>query len=149
MFHLAQVNIARARFPLEDPRMLGFTARLAEINAIAESSPGFIWRSLDDESPFDSRTVINISVWQSVEALKEFSYTSIHKELFRNRHQWFERLDRPSLAMWWIPAGTVPAMADAVARLNHIRDRGETAQAFTFRSIFPPPETGARRAQQA
>jgi heme-degrading monooxygenase HmoA len=147
MFHLAQVNIARARFPLTDPAMHGFVSRLAEINSIAESSPGFVWRFKDDVEALDDRTVFNMSIWESVEALKEFTYRSTHCELFRDRHQWFERLQVPSLAMWWLAAGHVPTVAEAKARLDHIRDHGETAFAFTFRNLFPAPELD--RAQNA
>ena len=149
MFHLAQVNIARAQFPLDDPRMHGFTSRLGEINAIAESSPGFVWRWKENDHPFDERTVVNMSVWESVEALKNFSYNSAHKELFRNRQQWFEKLSLPSLAMWWVLAGTLPTIGEAVERLNHVRDHADTRRAFTFRNIFPAPEAAWTRAQQA
>lgn len=149
MFHLAQVNIARAQFALDDPRMHGFTSRLSEINGLAEVSPGFVWRWLDDNHPFDARTVVNISVWESIEALKAFTYNSAHLELFRKRGDWFEKLSTPSLAMWWVPAGTVPTIDEAVARLSHIRDHGETAFAFTFRNLFPAPEAAEARAHQA
>jgi hypothetical protein len=149
MFHLAQVNIARAQFPLDDGRMHGFTSRLSEINVIAETSAGFIWRWTDDSHPFDQRTLVNISVWDSVQALKDFTYSSAHVQLFRNRSEWFEKPSAPSLAMWWIPAGTLPTVDDAIARLNHIRDHGESAFAFTFRNVFPAPDAAAVRAHQA
>jgi heme-degrading monooxygenase HmoA len=156
MFHLAQVNIARAKFALDDPRMNAFISRLGEINAIAEESPGFIYRFTGDEfsnpfyaTRFDRRYVFNLSVWESLETLKEFTFTSSHKELFRDRQEWFERLTAPSLAMWWVPAGHTPDIEEAVVRLDHITLHGETRFAFTFRSTFPAPDAAEARAQQA
>jgi hypothetical protein len=149
MFHLAQVNIARAQFPLDDPRMHGFTSRLSEINAIAEKAPGFVWRWTDDNHPFDERTVVNISVWECIQALKDFTYSSAHVELFRSRGEWFEKLSFPSLAMWWIPAGTLPTIEEAVVRLKHIQDHGPTLFAFTFANVFPAPDAAAATAHQA
>jgi heme-degrading monooxygenase HmoA len=146
-YHLAQVNIARARYRLNDTRMEGFVSRLKEINSLAENSPGFVWRYREDVEAGEN-VVFNMSVWESVEALKEFSYSSSHKELFRNRHQWFERMETPSLAMWWIPAGMLPTSDEGKEKLDHIRDYGETALAFTFRNLFPSPE-GEARAQRA
>ena len=93
--------------------------------------------------------MVNISVWESIQTLKDFTYSSAHVELFRKRGEWFEKLSTPSLAMWWTPAGNLPTIDEAVARLNHIRDHGETAFAFTFRNIFPAPEAESARAQQA
>jgi hypothetical protein len=154
MFHLAQVNIARARFPLDHPAMHGFVSRLAEINALAESAPGFVWRYKDETQgssayveAFDDQTVFNMSIWGTLDALRGFTYGSTHRELFRDRHQWFERLPVPSLAMWWIAAGHIPSVGEAKARLDHIRDHGESAFAFTFRNPFPAPEMD--RAQSA
>jgi hypothetical protein len=156
MFHLAQVNIARAKFALDDPRMNGFISRLGEINAIAEESPGFVFRFTGDEfsnsfyaTRFDRRYVFNMSVWESLDTLKEFTYTSSHQELFRGRHEWFERLTAPSLALWWVPAGHTPDIEEAVVRLDHIALHGETCFAFTFRSTFPAPDAAEARAQQA
>jgi heme-degrading monooxygenase HmoA len=146
-YHLAQVNIARARYRLNDTRMEGFVSRLKEINSLAENSPGFVWRYREDVEAGEN-VVFNMSVWESVEALKEFSYSSSHKELFRNRHQWFERMETPPLAMWWIPVGILPTPDQGKAKLDHIRDHGETALAFTFRNLYPSPE-GEARAQRA
>jgi hypothetical protein len=143
MYHLAQVNIARARFALDDARMQGFVSRLAEINGLAESSPGFVWRHKDDVDGTayiqvfeDDQMLFNMSVWESVEALKDFSYQSDHKDLLRLRHQWFEKLTGALLAMWWIPSGTLPTVEEAKRRLDHLGEFGETPFAFTFRTVF-------------
>src|ERR687895_715621 len=99
MFHVAQVNIARLLAPLDDPRIHGFASRLEEINRLAESSPGFVWRFTGAEyGANDSRILFNMSVWETLEALKEFTYRSTHRELLKERHSWFERMDTPSLA---------------------------------------------------
>lgn len=150
MFQLAQVNIARALYPLEDPAMIGFTSRIEEINALAESAPGFVWR-FKDEEPYErvfagERLLFNMSVWESVEALRKFTYGSAHRELFRDRASWFGKFGAPALAMWWIAAGSRPTVEEAKARLDHLAAHGESEFAFTFRRVFGPPSA---RAQQA
>src|SRR5919198_2764622 len=99
-FHLAQVNIGRLRAPLDDPSMLGFVSQLDPINAIADRSPGFVWRLQTDEGtatavrPFeDERLLINMSVWESLEALADFVYRSAHTPVMRRRREWFEHLE--------------------------------------------------------
>lgn len=158
MFHLAQVNIGRLRAPVTDPQIEGFVSRLDEINALAERSPGFVWRltgygnNATDIRVFeDPMIAMNLSVWESIETLKDFVYRTMHKELLPPRHQWFERMTTPYMAMWWIPAGTLPTPEEAKARIEHITAHGETAHAFTFRNPFPPPseETEAAAATTA
>ncbi len=144
--HLAQLNIARMRAPLDHPSMQGFTGRLDEINAIAERSPGFVWRLQTDEGnatsirPYDDPDVlVNLSVWESVEAFEDFTYRSAHGELVRNGNAFFERPTAPQIVLWWIPAGTLPDLEDAKRRLERLRERGPTPEAFSFRHRFPPP----------
>lgn len=142
--HLAQLNIGKIKYPLEDPRMAEFVENLVRINALAETMPGFVWR-LKDESgnathipAFDDPAIIvNMSVWESVEAFKEYVYKSDHSDFLRRRHLWFERL-MPYMVMWWIPVGHVPTVEEAKARLVHLENHGETAHAFTFRQLFEP-----------
>jgi len=145
-YHLAQVNIARALAPLDSPVMAGFVARIAEINALAEASPGFVWRFQDDTGnalyvrPYaDERILFNLSVWQSPDHLKAYVYQSKHIELMRQKQQWFEHSDEAILALWWISAGSLPTVDDAKARLAHLRQHGPTAHAFGFRQVFPQP----------
>src|SRR5215211_3054046 len=104
-FHLAQVNVARMLAPLTDPVMAGFVARLGEINQLAESSPGFVWRLTEDVNPFDSDILFNLSVWESLEARRQFVYRTSHKEVLAAREEWFQRFEGPYVALWWIPAG--------------------------------------------
>jgi len=146
-WHLAQVNIARALAPLDDPLLADFMAKLDEVNQFAVASPGFVWRLQDDSgnatdfAAFDDpRIIINLSVWSSVEALFDFAYRTAHAPVMARRREWFARLDRPHLALWWIPAGTLPTIPAAVARLDHLWRRGPTPHAFTFKQRFAPGE---------
>jgi hypothetical protein len=148
---LAQVNIARMRGPLEDPIMRGFVARLDEINALADRSPGFVWRLQTDAGnatylrPYDDdRILINLSVWESVEDLRRYVYRSAHSELLRRRQEWFEKIDAPVLALWWVPAGHIPSIDEAKKRLEHLERHGPTPFAFTFRSVYAADEEIAR-----
>jgi hypothetical protein len=143
--HLAQMNIGRMRAPIESDTMAGFVARLAEINALADASDGFVWRFQGEGGnatylrPYDDPLIIfNMSVWTSVEALQRYAYTSAHRELLRARSGWFEKFDGPYQAMWWIPAGHEPTVEEAKARLAHLRAHGDSPHAFSFAKPFPP-----------
>ena len=146
-FELAEINVARTQADLEDPRMEGFVSRLDAINALAETSPGFVWR-LQDESgnatsfrPYDDeRVIINVSVWASVETFRQFVYRSAHGEMVRNGRQWFEPASEEQIAMWWLPAGERPTLDEAVERLAQLRKHGPSSRAFHFAKPFPPPE---------
>jgi hypothetical protein len=142
---LAQVNIARMLAPLEDQLMAGFVARLDEINALADRSPGFVWRLQTEAGnatyirPYeDDRIIFNLSVWESVEHLKEFIYRSAHAELMRGRNQWFEKFDGPYMALWLIEAGHIPTVEEAKERLDHLRKHGESEFAFSFKRVYAP-----------
>lgn len=145
-FHLAQVNVGRLLAPIDDPLIADFVAQLDAVNALADASPGFVWR-LKDESgnataipAFDDpRMIVNMSVWQSLEALRDYVYRSDHTKVLTRRRDWFEKLDRPHMALWWIPAGTLPTVEDAKRRLRILAERGPSADAFTFRDRFPAP----------
>jgi hypothetical protein len=146
-YHLAQVNIGRIKAPLEDPSMAGFVTRLDEINALADTSPGFVWRLQTDAGnatyfrPYaDDRVLVNMSLWESVEALKQFVYRTVHVELLRQRQEWFETLARAYVALWWVPSGHLPGIDEAKQRLAHLDQHGPTEFAFTFRSVFPATE---------
>ena len=143
--HLAQVNIGRVKGLMTDPVMAGFASRLDEINALAEASPGFVWRLQSDEGnatsyrPYDDdRLLINMSVWESIEQLRAFTYNTAHAELLRQRREWFEKFDQVFLALWWIPEGHIPTIEEAKERLALLEAHGPTPSAFTFKTIFPP-----------
>jgi len=144
-FHLAQVNIARMNTPLEDPAMADFVARLDEINALADGADGFVWRFQTDEGnatylrPYDDgRILFNLSVWESIEALKAYVYRTAHAELLRDRRKWFGQMRESYLALWWVPAGHIPSVEEAKQRLEHIRVHGPSPVAFTFKQAFEP-----------
>ncbi len=142
---LAQVNIARMRAPLESETMAGFVARLDEINALADRSPGFVWRLQEDGNatslrPFDDDSIlVNMSVWESVEALRDYVYGSAHVEVLRKRQDWFTRFESAYAVLWWIPAGHIPTVEEAKERLAHLDRHGPTPWAFTFKAPFPEP----------
>lgn len=145
-FHLAQVNIGRFRAPIDDPIMEGFKSQLDPINELADRSPGFVWRLQTEDGnatairPYaDELMAINMSVWESLETLQQFVYRSVHVGPIRDRKAWFEPIEGPILALWWVPAGHIPTVTDAVERLQWLKERGPTADAFTFRTPFPAP----------
>jgi hypothetical protein len=149
-YHLAQVNIARAKAALEDPLLADFVAALDPINALADTSPGFVWRLQTDAGDAtairayaDDRILFNLSVWRTPEDLKNFVYRSAHADVMRERRKWFERFDAMYYALWWVPAGHVPSVVEAKARLEHLQTHGETAHAFSFKRVFPPPGAAA------
>ena len=145
-YEVAQLNVARALAPLDTPQLAGFVARLDEINALAERSPGFVWRlqgedgnatgfRLDD----DPLVIVNLTVWETIGDLHAFAYRSGHNAVFARRFDWFERWEGPSTVLWWQPTGTVPDLGDAWRRLGLLAQQGPTPDAFTFKQRFPPP----------
>jgi hypothetical protein len=144
-YHLAHLNVARPRAPMDSPSMAGFVAQLDSINALADASPGFIWR-LKDEDPNDPGVqalgegmLINLSVWRDSPSLAEYVYRSAHAGVMRRRRDWFTPLGQPHLVLWWVAAGELPAIAEAARRLRLLRTQDATPEAFTFQSQFPPP----------
>lgn len=142
-FHLAQANVARLREPLDRPLLAGFVARLEPLNELADSMPGFVWRLQTDEGDatairaFDDPLIlVNLSVWESLDALEAYVYRSQHVEALRKRADWFERPSRSPFVLWWIPAGHIPSVEEAKARLELLWERGPTPEAFTFRYRF-------------
>lgn len=145
-FHIAQVNIARMLAPLDDPSMAGFVDQLVRINALADASPGFVWRLADESGGAatdirafeDERILVNMSVWESIEALHEFSYRGHHAGLLRDRGRWFEA-SSTRLALWWVAAGALPSVDDAKRKLDLLEANGPTPDVFTFKQRFSPP----------
>jgi heme-degrading monooxygenase HmoA len=146
-YHLAQINIGRILAELDDPIMKGFVDNLEPINALADRSPGFVWRYQTEdgnataERPYeDDRMLLNFSVWEDVESLRAYVYSSAHVEIMKRRREWFERMSEVFIALWWVPAGHRPTVAEAVERLDHLQRHGPSAYAFTFRELYPPPD---------
>ncbi|MEB8342943.1 DUF3291 domain-containing protein [Streptomyces endophyticus] len=147
-FHLAQVNIGRLVAPLTGPELADFVAQLPEINALADGSPGFVWRMVDDAGEdatgfrpdsADDMILINCSVWESVEALRAFTYHSDHLRVLSRRREWFQRMAEAHQALWWVPAGHRPSAAEAMERVALVREHGPGPEAFTFRTPYPAP----------
>jgi uncharacterized protein DUF3291 len=146
-YHIAEINIGRIRAELDEPIMAGFVNRLDEINALADASPGFVWRLQTTEGnatyfrPFhDERMLLNMSVWTDVESLRHYVYQTAHRELLRGRNAWFEKLEQVYTALWWVPMGHVPGIDEARRRLAHLEAHGPTQFAFNFKSIFEPDD---------
>ena len=144
-YQLAQLNIAQMRLPLDHPDMADFVDNLDRINALAESSPGFVWRLQDEEGnatslrPFGDDMLVNISVWEDVESLRAFVFKSGHSDIMKRRQEWFDRMENAYLVLWWVPAGHEPTEQEAGEKIDLLRANGPTPQAFNFRETFPPP----------
>ncbi len=145
-YHLAQINISRLIAPLDDPKIAEFVSQLGPINALADKALGFVWRLQSEsgnatdiaynEDPF---VIVNMSVWESIETLREFAYKSSHREVFRNRAKWFEKAVKPGYCLWWIPSGHIPTVAEGRERLEHYQQHGATPHSFWFSQPFPQP----------
>ena len=142
-FHLAQLNIARAKKPMDDPLMHGFVSRLDEINTLADQSPGFVWRLKDDTGNAteiiiynDPLIIVNLSVWEDLESLKQFTFKTAHVELMRQRKKWFDHFGKPYMVLWWIAAGHRPTLEEARKKLERLQEKGPTKEAFNFKTFF-------------
>ena len=138
--HVAQVNIALPREPLDSPALAEFVANLEPVNALADTAPGFVWRLQDDSGDAtsikafdDERLIINMSVWESIAALWAFVYDGGHLDVMRRRREWMTKLAETHMALWWVPAGHIPTIGEAEERLDHLRAHGPTEHAFTFK----------------
>jgi len=144
-YHLAQFNVARMRHALDHPEMQGFVEQLDRINQLADVSPGFVWRLRDDTDtstemrPMGKTTLINMSLWESVEALHAYSYKSDHRIVFAARKNWFEPSSTRDLVLWWHPVGSIPSVEEAIVRLEQIRLFGPCEGAFDFKHRLVAP----------
>ena len=143
MPHLAEINVARALAPLDDPMLAPFMVQIAAVNELADRSPGFVWRLQTEygdatgiQAFDDPRVLVNMSVWRDVDSLWRFTYDSGHLAPFRERRRWFEPPTQPHLALWWIPEGRIPTLDEGRARLEHLVAHGPTPFAFTFKQMF-------------
>lgn len=143
-FHLAQLNIAQMKFAIDDPAMAEFVARLEDINALADSAPGFVWRLQTEEGDataidhFGQDKLVNMSVWEDLESLHAYVFRSAHNQVMALRKQWFERMEAAYSVMWWVEAGHTPGLDEAGERLERLRRDGPGPRAFTFKQSFPP-----------
>jgi hypothetical protein len=146
---VAQVNVGRLVAPVDSPRVADFVAQLDPVNAVADSAPGFLWRLQTEEGNATSLRVleedgedilVNMSVWESVEALAAYVYGEAHRAVLRRRREWFEPLKDAYVALWWIPRGHIPTVAEAEERVRYLRAHGPTPHAFTIKVHFPAPD---------
>ena len=143
--HVAQLNIARLLAPIESPKLSGFVRRLDEVNAAADGAPGFVWRlqsesgNATDIRPWGDDVIVNMSVWESVEALRAYVYSPEHVAVLRRRREWFSLLGAPHLVVWYVPVGHTPDLDEARERLDRLERDGPSPEAFTLRAPFPVP----------
>ena len=140
--HLAQLNVGHIRYPTDDPRMAEFMGGLDAVNALAERSPGFVWRLKDDNNNAtgilvtqDPTFLINMSVWQTPEQLEHFVWNTVHKRIYAKKGNWFVPMTTPHFVLWWIPIGHVPTPQEALARLDHLTKHGPSDHAFGWESL--------------
>ncbi len=141
---LAQLNIAKLRYPLDSPQLAEFVANLDRINALAESSPGFVWR-FEGDAPleaevFDDQTIVNMSTWRDVKSLHQFVYRTDHTNIMRKRDEWFSKIEVYSV-MWWHTAEYPPTLEQAKQKLEQLGSQGPSESAFTFRHQWPNPHS--------
>ncbi|WP_210473658.1 DUF3291 domain-containing protein [Vibrio crassostreae] len=140
---LAQLNIALAKYPLDAPEIKEFVDNLELVNGIAESSEGFVWRLKDESGDAtniqafdDPNMIVNMSVWDSVDSLKNFMFRTHHRDFMRRKGDWFHRLPEDTYVLWWIEEDHIPTLEEAIERLEHLREIGDTPYAFTFKTNF-------------
>jgi hypothetical protein len=144
LYQLAQINIAKAQAPMDSDIMSGFVNRIDEINALAENSPGFVWRQQTEDGDAtsiqaydDPNIIVNMSVWEDIESLKSFVYKSMHVDLIRDRDAWFDKMVTVHQTLWWIPSNTLPTVEEGISKLVMLEKNGPTPNAFTFAKNFP------------
>ncbi len=149
--HLAELNVGRLVAPVGDPRVAPFVNALEAVNAIAERSPGFVWRLKDDGGdatnfrfPSDDQTLVNMSVWESADALRHYVFNTVHRKFYERRAEWFEVMAQHHMVLWRVPAGHIPTLEEAAERLNHLQAHGPSAFAFGWAAL-PDAERWAER----
>ncbi|HEX6304665.1 MAG TPA: DUF3291 domain-containing protein [Anaerolineales bacterium] len=142
-FHLVHANIAVMRAPLDDPRMADFVAQAGAIDAIAQASPGFIAQPTppDEGTIYTGHNLLNLSMWESVESLEQFTYANEHALALQRRAEWFEQYPGPNYVLFWFPAGRVPTEVEIQHRIDYLRTHGETPYVFTFERRFTIRDT--------
>ncbi|SDS85111.1 protein of unknown function [Halopseudomonas xinjiangensis] len=150
-YHIAQLNIASLMAPIDSLQLFDFVENLNRINSLADQSPGFIWRLQTEDGDatgidyFGSDHIVNVSLWDSIEALHHYVYRSAHVEIMRRKKEWFHKMAESHMVLWWVPAGHIPSIEEAAAKLNTLRTSGPTKEAFTFRKAFPAPSESFQR----
>ena len=138
--NLAELNIGRLLAPTGDPRVAEFMNALDTINGLGKRMPGFVWMMEGSGEPGtgnteakidgDEQFVANLTVWESVQTLESFVWDTVHRQFYERRTEWFEVMGGMSFVMWWVPEGHEPTLAEALERLDHLREQGDSDQAF-------------------
>lgn len=155
-YHIAVFNIARMLGEIDSPVMQEFADNLDPINALGEQSPGFVWRLKSDNGNAtsiriydDPYMIVNLSVWETIDSVFQFTYYTAHTDYFRRRREWFEKFDLPLLTLWWVPVGHEPTALESKARLEYFQEHGATPHAFTFKQRYTVDEWLAYSAEKA
>ena len=144
--HLVQLNIAKMKYPIDSVEMAEFVDNLETINALADSSPGFVWRLQTEDGDatsidfFGSDVLVNMSIWEDVESLHNFVYKTAHSKIMSRRKEWFHRVEEAYTVLWWAAEAEIPSLDEAKSKLELLKSRGPTAAAFTFKQTYPSPE---------
>ena len=144
-YYLAQLNIAKMKFPIESPEMFEFVDNLENINALAEHSPGFVWRLQTEDGDatgidfFGADVLVNMSIWENVESLHSYVYKTAHAKIMSRRKEWFNRVEEAYTVLWWTPEGTIPPLDEAKSKLELLKAQGPTTEAFSIKQAFPSP----------
>ncbi|MFI9594824.1 DUF3291 domain-containing protein [Nonomuraea sp. NPDC052265] len=149
--HLAQLNVAHLRAPIDAPELAEFVDLLEPVNAVADEAPGFVWRMKESESDptatvvhdYGDHLLINFSLWESLETLWDFAYRSVHLGVLRRRREWFLRVAEPYMVMWWVPEGHIPSLAEGMRRLERLKTEGPSPEAFTFKDSYDSSEAAS------
>jgi len=150
-YELAQLNIATMKEPLDSPLLADFVSSLDRINALADTSAGFVWRLQTPDGdatamrPLGEDTLVNMSVWRDVAALRNYVYRSGHVDVMRRRKEWFEHMATAFVVLWWVPKGHRPTIQEAISKLELLRSIGPSENAFTFRQAYPQPDAPETR----
>lgn len=156
-FWIAEFNISRLKAPLDSPVMKEFVDFLSPVNSFAEESPGYVWRLAAPDGQAasylppvyeDEMIVTNLTVWEDIEALKNFVYQTVHTYFLRSRRKWFEQAAHVQVVLWWIPRGHIPTVEEGKEKLRCLQELGPTAEAFTFQRAFDSQGQLLRQAQE-
>ena len=145
-YQLAQLNVGELKAPLDSPELKDFVDNLDRINELAENSEGFVWRLKGDGNdatslrPLGENVIVNMSVWRDVDSLRNYVYKSPHLQIMKRRREFFSRMADAYMCLWWVPVGHLPTVAEAVERLEHLRQHGPTPESFTFGEAFSAPD---------
>ena len=139
MTHLAQLNIGRLKYDVDDPRMAEFIDNLDRVNAIAERSEGFVWRLTGEGNNatdiIHDGVNVNMSVWENAEALENFVWNTVHVKFYRRKPEWFDHIEDRYLVMWPVEAGHIPTLDEAFERLDHLKTHGSSDYAFGWEGL--------------